>query len=117
LSERKNYSSHFTLVASASPWGRHFSSIGDAYTHLGVRLEARDQTQQRVGDYFVLVFLLNPDGTLLVDPPHIQSVFDYSIDAGTLLPGGPHFFLTNAVAVSCDSGYCGAQRLSPFLGL
>ncbi len=83
-----------------------FSSIGDAYTHLGVRLEARDQTQQRVGDYFVLVFLLNPDGTLLVDPPHIQSVFDYSIDAGTLLPGGPHFFLTNAVAVSCDPGYC-----------
>jgi hypothetical protein len=77
-----------------------FSSIGDAYTHLSLRLEARDQTHQRDGDYFILVFVLNPDGTLLLNPPHIQPLFGYSID--NQLPGGTNFFLTNTVAVSCD---------------
>jgi hypothetical protein len=77
-----------------------FSSIGDAYTHLSLRLEARDQMHQRDGDYFILVVVLNPDGTPLVNPPHIQSLFGYSIN--NQLPGGTDFFQTNTVAVSCD---------------
>src|ERR1700730_15585418 len=84
-----------------------FSSIGDAYTHLGVRLEARDQMHQRDGDYFILTFEVNPDGTQVVDLPPLRSTFGYSID--NQLPGGNNFFLDrapNTVSVSCDPGYC-----------
>jgi hypothetical protein len=82
-----------------------YSSYGDAYTHLGVTVQSRaDLTNRQLDNSFTLVFVLNPDGTQLVDPTHIQSTFGYGMDG--------HFFYTTTnvattnVTVSCDPGYC-----------
>ena len=71
---------------------------------LDLRLEARDQHQQRNGDYFLFDFALSPDGSLLTPIPGDNSpLFMYSLNNGD-----PQFtiYSTNNVTVTCLPGEC-----------
>jgi hypothetical protein len=71
---------------------------------LDLRLEARDQHQQRNGDYFLFDFALSADGSLLTPIPGGNSpLFMYSLNNGD-----PQYtiYSTNNVAVTCLPGEC-----------
>jgi hypothetical protein len=71
---------------------------------LDLRLEARDDHQQRNGDYFLFDFALSADGSLLTPIPGGNSpLFMYSLNNGD-----PQYtiYSTNDVTVTCLPGQC-----------
>jgi hypothetical protein len=77
---------------------------------LSLRLEARDQTQQKSGDYFLLDFALSPDGSVLLSLSN-SPLFLYSLNNGDRRFD---IFPTNDVTLACLPGECaGYTPLSP----
>jgi hypothetical protein len=89
-----------------------FGSQGEPFTHLAPRLEARDDHQLSTGNYFILVFLLNPDGSLWPGGGN-NPFFMYSLDQN--LPNGNHYYSTNTVALTCAPGECAVNDPPPSL--